>query len=201
MKNVSEPIYKESKLCIRIEFTNQINDHHLAHELFIHNLRAFSEVNKIDFSSLTKSEAIAQLEKISAYSRYEPTDGGDREHYEFITGQKKEMTQYTLERLLQEPTYEYKINYLRTYLSEIGKYINNPGDYPNILSKNGGYRSVVAKIKKHIQEDFKEYEDYIFETVQNLKENLNLDAGILNNDLKNKDNKHKSLWNIYIEKK
>jgi hypothetical protein len=195
MKTESENSYKESKLCINIFYSSQLySDHDLAHEMLIHNLRSFNEINKIDFKNLSKTEAIAKLEEIQNYAYYKDSDGGNREHYEFITGEKKEMTQYTIERLEQMTTVYEKLSYLCMYILEIKKYFDII-EYPDIIEKNGGYSAVMLKIKKYLEQDFANYKNYIFEPLNK----LNIEGNNWPLDLENKD-KSKTLWEIYIKK-
>jgi hypothetical protein len=187
---VTEEIYKKSKLCINIWFAGRPNDHELAHELLIHNVDHFNEINKIQgFNKLSKREAIDKI--IALYTN---NDNGDEDHYKFIIGEKKEMTEYTLERLEQMQTVSDKLNYLCIYLSEIGKYTDKNA-FPNIIIRHGGYNEIITNAKDYIKRDFAAYKSYIFEPWNK----LNIDGNILHSDL-NEKNKNKTLWQIFVEK-
>jgi hypothetical protein len=195
MKGKSDEEYKQSILCFQVGFLPyQANDHTIAHEFFIHVIHFLTEINKLDANKLSKNEFLDKLQEIKNDTNYDNTgrgDGGDKDHYKFIIGEKKEMTEYVLEILKKKKTVEEQLNYLSIHLDEIKKYIT----HPNILKLNGGKKAVISKIKLYLQTGFKDYHDYIFKPLNfNI---INYDK--LDNDLHNVQNKTKSLWNIYIE--
>jgi hypothetical protein len=188
---LTEESYKQSKLCINIWFAGSPNDHVLAHELLIHDVRYFDEITQIDFKNISKEVAINKLTDILSHGRYTDSDGGHKDHYNFIIGEKKEMTEYTLERLEQMQTMNDKLNYLCKYISELKKYLSEK----EIQEQNGGYNNIVTKIKQYLERDFGNYKSYIFEPLNK----LDIEDGRWPSDLSNFD-KNKTLWEKYMKK-
>jgi uncharacterized protein YfkK (UPF0435 family) len=188
VEDISEAELKNASLCLYISYRpSNANykdyDQSLAHEFFIHGLYKMEEINRLDLNQ--PFESIKQkliMINNHAYYNTESYDRGDRDHYSFIIGKKKEMTDYIKERLNQINNDKDKTLYLMKYIQQLVEYANM--EY--ISSRNGGRIVILNQIENYLKKDFDQFSDIIF---QPISENDYYD--IYNNYI---TDKNKSIW-------
>jgi hypothetical protein len=199
IEDLTESEFKSSTICFKMTHQPRLlnkgimyntNDHEFAHELLIHGLLDLDELNKIDMNLPfeTVKGKIIQIQDQSSYTINGENWPGEKDHYQFIIGQKKEMTNYTLERMSQISDVKYRIRYIAHYVDELFKYINES----SVVNPNGGRSVVLPKVKKHLLEDFKQYYDLIFKPIP---ESMELD-----DTFDYFFNKNESLWDHMVKK-
>jgi hypothetical protein len=156
--------YKKAIITLKIWYVKSDvddNDIPFAHEFFIHGSQYIDEINKLNLDELVfeqvKSE-ISRIRNMAFYDREDKNDTGDKDHALFLTGQKKEMTTYILERLDSMETDTERINYLKSLILDINMY----SDKANIIKNNGGKKALLSKIEKYLRGDFAKYQHLIF---------------------------------------
>jgi hypothetical protein len=169
---ILEKLYKEqynnAKITLRIYNSRQLvlnNDLYFAHELLIHGILMIDEINKLDLKTLSIAEAKTKISEIYLKTKYISDDDGARDHALFLTGEKKEMTAYLLERLKSMKTESERWEYLRRlivskdFYGSIYWYVN---DSKIIKYFPGGKPALIKKLKFYLENDFKDYHDLIF---------------------------------------
>jgi hypothetical protein len=158
--------YKKAIIALKVWYIKsdvKDNDIPFAHEFFIHGSQYIDEINKLNLDELSFEQAkseISRIRNMAFYDRGDENDHGDKDHALFITGQKREMTTYILERLDSMETDTERISYLRSLILDIKMYCKD-----NIIKNNGGKETLLSKIEKYLKTDFAKYQHLIFNSL------------------------------------
>jgi hypothetical protein len=166
IEDLNETQYQNAKVALKVTYVQSAikeNDIAIAHEFLIHGILFVDEINKLDFKKLNLKQAADKISDIYMKSRYVSDDDGSRDHVLFMTGEKKEMTDFLLDRLKSMKTEEQR-SYLRKILiGDVGSfhnYVNKDTKLINNYKK--GKEDLLIKIKLYLETDFNDYHDLIF---------------------------------------